>query len=248
MQHKIALQLYSVREYMAKDFEGTVRKVADMGYAGVETAGVPEGVTYAQAASLFKELGLEVCSAHMPLVTPENEKEVVEDARTLGIDTVVTGKKPDDFKDAEAVRKTCEEFNQAAEILAGNGLKMAIHNHWWEFLKAGDDYAYQLMMRDLAPQVGLEIDTYWVKTAGCDPVAVIRELGGRVVLLHMKDGPCDKDKCMTPLGRGIMDFPAIVAAADNIRWLIVEQDRGETDMLEAAAESQRFLQGVVEKA
>ena len=109
----------------------------------------------------------------------------------------------------------------------------------------GDGPAYRLLLRELSGEVGFEIDTYWVKTGGCDPASVIRELEKRVLLLHLKDGPCDKDLPMPPLGQGSMDFPAVLDEAGHVQWLIVEQDRGETDLLDAAAASLRFLQGLL---
>jgi sugar phosphate isomerase/epimerase len=104
--------------------------------------------------------------------------------------------------------------------------------------------AYEIMLDYLSPEVFFEVDTYWAKTAGVDPAAMVRRLGGRAPLLHIKDGPCVMDAPMTAVGDGVVDVPGIVAAgAGATEWLIVELDRCATDKLEAVAKSYRYMVG-----
>jgi sugar phosphate isomerase/epimerase len=101
-----------------------------------------------------------------------------------------------------------------------------------------------MMLEDLDPDVFLEVDVYWVQTARQDPVQVIRRLGSRAPLLHIKDGPCQIEEPMTALGEGVVDIPGVVAAgAASTEWLIVELDRCATDMLEAVRKSYQYLVG-----
>ncbi len=243
MPKPIAVQLYSVRDALAQDFEGVVRKVAAMGYKGVETAGFP-GTTPQVAADLFKSLGLEVPSAHSPLPLGDQRDEVLETMRILGCKYLVCPHVPaEEYKSVESVRAVCERLNTANGIARDAGLEFVYHNHWWEYEPLGDTYPYKLMVEQLDPTIGFEIDTYWVKAAGLDPVAVIKELGTRVPLLHIKDGPAVKGESMLAVGDGVVDVASIIDAGKSAEWLIVEIDRCDTDMVEAVEKSYRYLVG-----
>ena len=101
---------------------------------------------------------------------------------------------------------------------------------------------YKTMQEFLDPDIFFQIDAYWVQTAGPDPVAVIRELGARAPLIHVKDGPCVKEEPMQALGEGVSDFKGLVeAGGDNVAWWIVELDRCATDMMEAVIKSYAYL-------
>ena len=99
-------------------------------------------------------------------------------------------------------------------------MTFGMHNHWWEFLQVEGRYAYQVMLDWLDPDIFFEIDTYWVQTAGVDPAQVIRELGARVPILHIKDGPCVKCEPMTAVGDGVMDFHAVVKAGEAVHRMV----------------------------
>ena len=244
MSSPSALQLYSLRERLSADYAAGIRKVAEIGYAGVETAGFP-GTTPEAAARLFQELGLTVCSAHSPLPLGDKQAEVLETMAALGCTRLVCPWKPQElFASLDGIRQVCDELNEANVVARAHGLTLSYHNHWAECARVGGRPAYEIMLDRLAPDVLLEVDTYWAKTAGLDPAAMVRKLGERAPLLHIKDGPCVMDAPMTAVGDGIVDVPGIVAAgAGATEWLIVEIDRCATDMLEAVAKSYRYLVG-----
>jgi sugar phosphate isomerase/epimerase len=243
MTPPIALQLYTVRDIIAKkDYESVVRQVAQIGYAGVETAGFP-GTTPQAAGKLFKELGLQVSSIHkFPIPTPADKQEILDILGALGTKNLVSGGNREDFQTIETTRVTCEKLNAAAAIFTPYGIKFHVHNHWYEYLKVGEKYAYEYMIDFLAPEVFFQIDTYWVKTAGVDPAKVVKKLGKRAPLLHIKDGPAQQKVHQTAVGEGVLDFPAIVkAAAGNTEWMIVELDSCATDMMETVQKSFQYL-------
>ena len=243
MAAPVALQLYSIRNEMDGDFEGGVRKIAGMGYAGVEPAGFA-GTTPENAGKLFRDLGLAVPSAHMPLPIGDKKQETLDAMNAIGSKRMVSGRGPDDFKTMDLIKKSCDLFNEASSVAVENGMTFGIHNHWWEFLPIDDRHVYEVMLDHLAPEVFFEVDTYWVKTGGCDPAAVIRQLGARAPLLHIKDGPCKQGVPMTAVGDGIMDFPSIIEAGGAItEWMIVELDDCATDMMEAVKKSCSYLTG-----
>jgi sugar phosphate isomerase/epimerase len=244
MPQPIALQLYTLREDMAKDFAGTVRKVADLGYAGVETAGVYGG-SPRDAAKLFTELGLTVCSAHLPLPLGEKQNEVLDTAAALDCKYIVPGGTPRDMKTVDAVKRACDQYNEASVIAQQHSRVIGVHNHWWEFEKVEDGRPiYEVMQAYLDPHVVFEVDVYWAQTAGYDPATLVRNLGGRAPLLHIKDGPCVRDQPMTALGEGVVDIEAVVkAGGDSTAWLIVELDACATDMITAVEKSYVYLIG-----
>lgn len=243
MAAPISIQLYTVRELLANDYEGVVKRLAEIGYVGVEPAGFP-GSTVDDAVALYKELGLKVSSAHCPLPIGDQKEASLEIMEKLGCKYLVSGFGPDNFKTVDGIKASCETFNEAASVAESAGYRFAIHNHWWEFLELDGRRVYSYMLDYLQPNVYFEIDTYWVQTGGADPVAVVKELGARAPLLHIKDGPCDKEKSMTAVGTGEVDFPAIVEAAGaHVEWMIVELDRCDTDMMDAVEQSYKYLVG-----
>lgn len=244
MTKPIALQLYTLREQAAKDYEGVIRKVAEMGYPGVETAGFP-GSTAQEAAKLFQQLGLTVTSAHVPLPLGDRQQEVLETLDALGKPRLVcTQIGPDDVKSMDAVRRLCERLNQANQVSRAHGLEFGIHNHWWEFEMLEGRLAHHIMLELLEPEIFFELDTYWIQVAGQDPREMVRALGSRVPMLHIKDGPAVRGVPQTAVGDGVMDIPGIIAAAAPGAWQIVEMDECATDVMVAAKKSFDYLMGL----
>ncbi len=238
----IGLQLYTLREQLAGDFEKVIRQVAAIGYAGVETAGI-FGDSPQSAARLFRELGLQVTSAHVPLPLLENLDRAMDVAGALGIARVVCAwYPPERFTSVADIRAVCSELNRANEALRGRGLELHYHNHWQECGEVAGKRAYQYMLEFLDPTVGFEVDVYWAQTAGVEPAAMLREVGKRAPLLHIKDGPANKEDPMTAVGDGVVDMRPIAAAAqDTAEWWIVELDRCATDMMQAVEKSYAYL-------
>jgi sugar phosphate isomerase/epimerase len=238
----IGIILYTLREQLAEDFESVIQRVAKIGYAGVETAGM-YGESPAHASNLFRELGLQITSMHATTPMNANLSQSIDIANTLGVKRVVCAwYPPENFATPDAMRMTCDELNRANEILRGNNLELLYHNHWQECARVGDKYVYQHMLDFLEPTIDLEVDVYWAKTAGLDPAAVLRELGKRAPLLHIKDGPATMDADMTAVGDGVVDMSAIsIASKDTAEWWILELDRCATDMMQAVEKSYHYL-------
>lgn len=241
MVKPIALQLYSLREQLSQNFEENVRAIAEMGYLGVETAGFA-GTTPAAAADLFRSLGLTVTSMHSPLPLGDQRAEVVETARLLDCAQIVCAYiPPEEFASPDQIKRHCERLNEANAAARAEGLTLFYHNHWWEYQPVEGVYPYRLMAEQCDPSIKFEIDAYWVSTAGVDAVAVLKELGDRVTLLHVKDGPRNTQDPMLAVGQGSMDYHAIIPAAASAEWLIVELDRCATSMIDAVRASYDYL-------
>jgi sugar phosphate isomerase/epimerase len=242
MTTPIAVQLYTLRDMLTQDYEGTVRKVADLGYIGVETANLFGG-SPASAAKLFRELGLTVTSAHSGLPLGDKKQEVLDTLAALDCKRLILPGAPEEmYQSREGIQRLCDSLNEAAMVGKANGFQVGYHNHVLEYQLLQDRLRADLMLELLDPEVFFEVDVYWVKTAGYDPVQVVHRLGSRAPFLHIKDGPCQLEEPMKALGEGVMDLPGIVAAgAGSTEWLVVELDECATDMLEAVRKSYRYL-------
>ena len=241
---QLALQLYTVRDLLAGDFTTTMERIAEIGYSGVETAFFSDNITLPEAAQLIRDLSFSVPAAHCEIPLGNQEDMVLRQAETLGCKSIIWHGWPqdEDYSTIDGIKRLADRYNQSNEICQVNGYRFGIHNHWWEFELVEGQYPYQILAQEMDSRIIFELDTYWIKTAGLDPAAVIKELNIRAPLLHIKDGPALKNKPMVAAGQGTMDIPAIQAAADNnAEWLIVEMDECETDMLVAVEQSYHYL-------
>jgi len=240
---KIAVQLYSLRERAEKDYFGVLKDVADMGYAGVETAGL-YGHTPAEVKKVCDDLGLLVCSAHAGIPTAETINEMEDTAKTLGYKYIIGGFGPDDFKTLDTIKAAAEKFQAGAELCNEHGLRQGYHNHFWEFDLVDGRYGYSRFF-ELAPDVFSQLDTYWACNFNVvDVPLVVSVYKDNLPLLHIKDGPLVKGEPHTAVGQGKMNFPEILKAAnDTTEWLVVELDACATDMTQAVRESYNYLAG-----
>lgn len=239
----ISVQLYSLREDIKRlGFPAILEKVADMGYAGVELAGL-HGLSASDLKQIIDRLGLRVSSAHGGYPDQTNVAEIAATAKTLGYAChIVPGMAHDHFASLERAATSGAQFEEAARLLAGHGLRLGYHNHDFELAHPCNGKYPLESFFEAAPSSFAQVDTYWVRVGGADLPAFLRRLGKQAPLLHIKDGPAVRGQPMTAVGRGVMDWPAIMGAVHpTTEWLVVELDECATDMIEAVAESYRFL-------
>ena len=249
MRHnpQIALQLYTVRKLFETDFDGTMRKVADAGFVGIETYPLPESVSLDHAGKVFRDVGLKVIGMHTELPVGKQRDVALRMADAYRCDMVIYPGWPqgEKYKNLDATKQTAELYNKTAAFLKSRGLRFGLHNHWWEFEKTDGIYPFYYLLEHLDGKIVFEIDTYWAKTGGLDPAKVVRDFSRRAPLLHIKDGPAIKGEqsyAQVPAGEGSMDFPAIVkAGGNNIQWMIVEFDEYDKDIFDGIRKSYTFL-------
>lgn len=234
----VALQIYTVRDQVKEDFDGTFRKVADIGYAGVELAGTGDR-SAADLKKLLDGLNLKLAGSHIGWAALESDLDrVIDDNLTLGNPYVVCPSVPQDRRaTAEGYRETARKLSQIGETLKKQGIQLCYHNHSFEFAKFDGKYALDVLYEASDPRfLQAEIDTYWVQHGHEDPAAYIRKYAGRAPLIHLKDMESGPDRFFAEIGEGILDFKAIFEASEagGSAWYIVEQDRCRRDPIESA--------------
>jgi len=243
----LGIQLYSLREQLKDDYAGVIGKLAAMGYEAVETAGYP-GSSPTAANALYRENGLKVLSQHTKLPLGDDKNRIIEEALMLGATYLVTGGPHggwDSYSSLDSLKASAEGYLQAVQNAAPHGLTIGHHNHDMEMKVLGDKLGIDQFIELTEGKVVWEMDTYWVKVGGQDPVALLKKYGHLVTLVHIKDGPGVKGEPMLAVGEGVMDFPPIVKAAVNAELLCVEIDACATDMIEAVDTSLRNLKNIL---
>ena len=246
----VALQLYSVRGDLEADFLGTLCKVSELGYDGVEFAGL-YGYEPAQIKNWCDSLGLVPISAHVPLAEMLADiDKVIADYKAIGCEYIVVPYVTEERRPGgELFMQMIDEIRVIGQKVKDAGLVLLYHNHDFEFAKlengqCGLDFMYENIPADL---LQTELDQCWLKYAGYDPVEYLQKYSGRSPVVHLKDffvqGEQEGDpyaligldegekKANTafefrPLGHGVQDIPSIIEAskAAGSKWLVVEQD------------------------
>ncbi|MCC6612624.1 MAG: sugar phosphate isomerase/epimerase [Anaerolineae bacterium] len=242
MPAPIAVQLYSLREALQADPEPVFRRLAKTGFVGVETY---RGLDASMTVRMCREYGLEICGAHLPPPVGDSRQEIIDLVVQLGIKKlIVPYMAPENFSSISSIRRMCETINEGARLMLQHGFEFGYHNHWFEpaLIQGEGRTGLDIMRENLDPAIFFEVDTYWVQVAGQDPAALVRDLGPRAPMLHIKDGPASSvEASMVAAGQGAVNIPAIIEAAPNAEWVIVELDRCATDMMTAVVESYRYL-------
>jgi len=243
---RVGLQLYTVRDLMKKDFDGTIAKVAQIGYKEVEFAGYYDRSPQDVRAILEKD-GLTSPSTHVGYDIVEKKwSEALDAAHTIGHTFVVCPwidakqrKTPDGWK------RAAELFNHAGEAAQKAGIQFAYHNHAFEFEPSealGGKLPYDFLLAETDPNlVKMEMDLCWITVGGQDPVKYFDRYPGRFPLVHVKDwttkgpggndyggatGASKKPGHMTDVGQGEIDFKRIFAQSSKagIQHYFVEND------------------------
>lgn len=243
---QIALQLYTVRKPMAADLTGTLRAVAAAGYRSVELAGLPETAPGA-LAWLLRETGLRAVASHDGIEQLRADPARVADRLDeLGCPRVIVPWMPEeDRRLVDDVRRFAAELGTLARFFAERGIRLAYHNHSFEFTVFQGTTIWEVLLAELPADVELELDVYWASIGGHDPVDLIRDTADRVRLLHMKDRAAEPESRDVPAGAGILAFPQIVDAgrAAGVEWYIAEQDDARDPLRDISAAA-RYLESL----
>lgn len=245
----IGLQLYTLRSVIFDDFPGTIKKIADMGYKGVETwGGLSQQVGIETAAKTLKDAGLPVFGCHFDLPTDDKRETALQMMEAYNCDKLIYHGWPEEgkFGSQQELKQTMETYNNVSEDLKSYGVQFGLHNHWFEFETAASGVIpFYWLLENVNKDVFFEIDTYWVSVGNYDPAKAVQDFGSRAPFLHIKDGVAKKDEKQgihVAVGSGAMDFPAIArAGGENIQWMVVEFDNFEIDIFDGLKQSYDYL-------
>ena len=247
---KIGIQLYTVRDVLKQDFEGTLSRIGAIGYREVEFAGyfdhTPEQVKAALASA-----GLTAPATH---VGPDNLGKgwdaVVHTAKAIGHEYVIVAWIPEERrKTIDDWKRIAEQLNQAGTACRAAGLQFAYHNHDFEFVPIDGRAPFDLLLDSTDPNlVKLEMDLFWATFAGADPLAYFARSPGRFPLVHVKDmtpkptPDASSERVMVDVGKGSIDWKRIFAKSSvgGIQHYFVEHDQ-PSDPLASARASYDFL-------
>jgi len=252
----IGLILYTVRDDCAKDLDGTLSKVAQIGYKEVEVGAPFFGRGASEIRRILNGNGLTCPSAHWAVAkTPSEWQKQVEYTGEIGLKYMISTiplSKPatlDDYK------RGAELLNRQGEQCRKAGIQLTYHNHHFEFKTFDGVVAYdELLRRTDAKLVKMELDCFWVTFAGRDPVEYFKKYPGRFALLHIKDlkpghtpSPHKVEgQPFTEVGRGVIDWRRIFAAATKggLKHYFVEQDKCDRPPLESVKISYDYLKAL----
>jgi sugar phosphate isomerase/epimerase len=237
---ELSVQLYTVREALEQDFDGTLARIAGFGFTHVEPFAL---VTFAdRLRDGLARSGLTAPTTHVHLLG-EDQDPICRVAAELGIQTIIEPYVDPGRWGTEAdVSEIASELNAAARTAAGYGLQVGYHNHHFELESMINGvHALEVLATRLAPEVVLQVDTYWAYAGGADVPALLTRLGDRVVALHIKDGDGSLDATkQVSVGAGVLPVWDIIGAAPEA-LRVVELDGSETDLFDAVRASREFL-------
>lgn len=251
----LGLQLFSVREFVAKDLEGTLEKVATLGYKELEIYGYNGtffGRTTNEFKTILKNTGIKVISSHHAAGISNKSKgsltngwdKAVEDLDNIGAKYMVCPYLFPIEQTNETYALLPDLLSKSGEVTKSAGIQFAYHNHDFEFRKYNDSTLVfdHIITNTPADLVKIELDLYWIIKAGYDPIKYFEKYPGRFPLWHVKDMEA-VSKDITEVGNGTIDFDKIFAArkiAGLEQWF-VEQDVTKGNMFESIQLSHDYL-------
>lgn len=244
------LQLWTVKEDMAKDPKGVLKQVASFGYTQIESfegsMGMFWGMTPADFKNYVDGLGMKAISSHCNDIYNNSFEQKASDAATAGLKYLISpsesgAKTADDFK------KLANRFNECGEICKKHGLQFGYHNHDAVFKPTDNQVPLDILLNNTDKNnVVFEMDIYWVVTAGADPITYLKKYSGRFKLGHIKDriknATGEDESCIA--GEGSIDFPKILTVAKNngMEYFIIEQERFDNSTpLESAKADAKYM-------
>lgn len=240
------LQLYTVRNELRKDFFGTLKKIADMGYKTVEFAGYYGDIPAIELKRALEHFGLKGVSSHVGIEGLVKQLyEHIEFSLMIGAKYIIIPCVPREYLINESELQTLTStIRRLGQEIKRNGLQLGYHNHAFEFEKVGGKYLLDRLIENVESDLlQLELDLFWVKKAGLEPETTLLSYKDRITLIHVKD--MDKNRNFTEVGRGVIDWPSIFAAAKDIgvKYYFVEQDFS-TNPLESIKMSIDYLKAI----
>ena len=219
---KFSIQLYSVRDIINNDFTGTLKKLAIMGYTGVEFAGYG-GLSAQEMKDTLTANNLKPVGAHVRVeqLTDKIDEEIAYH-KVLGTEYIICPYYP--MNTREDALKLAGILKPAVSKISGAGMKFAYHNHAHEFAQNAGEYLLDILFQNLPDEAFMELDVFWTAHAGVEPLAYMEKNKSRLKLIHVKQ--IDKEKKCVDIEQGILDYRNIISKAKTfgVEHFILEQE------------------------
>lgn len=269
MVFPVAIQMFSLREEASKNFYATLKKVKELGYDGVEFAGL-FGHTAEEVRDMCADIGLTPISAHVPYLDMVADPEgVLGQYATIGCKFVVVPYLTPEYRPGQEIfPEVIKNIAMLGGVAKKLGMTLLYHNHDFEFMKLGGKYALDILYEEVpADLLQAELDMCWVNVGGENPVEYLLKYSGRAPVVHLKDFEGERTEDMyeligierkapprpanfefRPVGYGKQDFPSILKAAEKAgaTWVVVEQDKPSLGWtpVECATKSREYLKSI----
>ncbi len=248
MKKIIGIQLYTLRDLVKEDLEGTLKSIAQIGYNSVEAAGYYNGKFYNLSPTAYKKIvrenGLISISTHTA-IDPKNAQLVIDNSLSAGMAYIVLPSIGKEFRNTlDDYKKLADKFNIIGELCKNSGIEFAYHNHAFEFEVMEGIIPYNILLERTEPElVSFQLDTYWMVYGGYDPVTYFKNYPGRFELWHIKDMDSTSKRESTEVGKGTLDFKAIFASKEiaGMKYYFVEQESFNMPLLESVKISFDYL-------
>lgn len=251
MREKFAAQLYTLREELKKDFPNVLRELKKMGWPAVQISGL-HGYEPGEISDVLAETGLKTAGIHIGLdVLRDDLDAAMEQARIFKTRDLVCPFLVPDYRNAEGYRNLKRTLNEVAGKAAAEGFRISYHNHNFEFETTIDGKsALEYLLEPSADnRILAEIDVYWVKKGGADPLQFIQPYANRMPIIHLKDMTDDERQDFAEIGTGSIDFLPILdwGEQNGVEWYAVEQDVCPGDPMDSLQTSLENLNKIAAK-
>lgn len=237
---EIGLQLYSVREKTEKDLIGTIRQLAKYGYGSLQFAGF-FGTPADRLKEVLDEEKIKVAGAHVGLDQLQGDQleQTLRFHETIGNELLIAPAIPREMREtSDDYKKTAELLNKIGQTCKDAGFTFGYHNHNWEFKQFEEGTGFDLLFENSDPKlVKIELDCFWAKYAGYEPVDIIKKYKDRCVSLHLKDMKIEGDRKMsTEIGSGLLDLRQYIQTGKQygVKWFVIEQEDYHRDPMDVA--------------
>jgi len=232
------VQLYTIRDAITKDLDGSLARVAAMGYQEVELAGY-RSHTVAEFRAALSRNGLAAPSTHIAMERVRDElPQVLDEAHMLGHEFVVCPNIPDEKTGLDGYRRAADVLNRAGELAGKSGIRIGYHNHESELAPIDGLRPYDVLLDRTDPAlVAMEMDVYWLVKGGGDPLAYFAKYPGRFRMLHVKDMDGTPARGMVDVGKGVIDWKGLFAQSEQagVQHYFVEHDYARDPFASIAA-------------
>ncbi|GAK03037.1 inosose dehydratase [Geomicrobium sp. JCM 19037] len=248
MKKPIAIQLYTLRNEFNNDLERQLSAVGKMGFDGVEFAGGYWGHDVNETKRQLSDFGLRVAGSHVPFDKLKNEiDKVIEDQNTLGSAHIICPILPEQYRNSvDGYKEAASYLSQFGEKCSSHDIQFSYHNHAFELEVIDNTYPLEILFDETSPRhVKAELDVYWLKKAGEEPLEWLKKYNNRTPLIHLKDMTAS-DGAFAPLGTGGVNLESIIEYGEHemnaLSWWVFEQDHSEQPIADVE-KSINYLKG-----